>query len=174
MRSALLTSSPLELDLHLGIGEERDAHRLLRRDATGEQLAHARVGRCIGSGVAPPADVLRGLLAHQRAGGRDVVTRRGDAAAAREQRGRGQGRDGQQRRGRCQPAPFQKFTTLRIESPECIRSNASLMRASGNWCVMRSSMLILPCMYQSTIFGTSVRPRAPPNAVPFHTRPVTS
>ena len=29
-------------------------------------------------------------------------------------------------------------------------------------------------MYQSTIFGTSVRPRAPPNAVPFHTRPVTS
>ena len=35
-------------------------------------------------------------------------------------------------------------------------------------------MLILPSMYQSTIFGTSVRPRAPPNAVPFHTRPVTS
>jgi hypothetical protein len=32
-------------------------------------------------------------------------------------------------------------------------------------------MLILPSMYQSTIFGTSVRPRAPPNAVPFHTRP---
>src|ERR1700694_4698730 len=29
-------------------------------------------------------------------------------------------------------------------------------------------------MYQSTIFGTSVRPRAPPNAVPFQTRPVTS
>ena len=29
-------------------------------------------------------------------------------------------------------------------------------------------------MYQSTIRGTSVRPRAPPNAVPFHTRPVTS
>ena len=35
-------------------------------------------------------------------------------------------------------------------------------------------MSILPSMYQSTIFGTSVRPRAPPNAVPFHTRPVTS
>src|SRR5690349_4213390 len=34
---------------------------------------------------------------------------------------------------------------------------------------MRSSMLILPSMYQSTIFGTSVRPRAPPNAVPFQT-----
>ena len=35
-------------------------------------------------------------------------------------------------------------------------------------------MSILPSMYQSTIFGTSVRPRAPPNAVPFQTRPVTS
>ena len=35
-------------------------------------------------------------------------------------------------------------------------------------------MSIFPSMYQSTIFGTSVRPRAPPNAVPFHTRPVTS
>jgi hypothetical protein len=32
---------------------------------------------------------------------------------------------------------------------------------------MRSSIAILPSMYQSTIFGTSVRPRAPPNAVPF-------
>ena len=29
-------------------------------------------------------------------------------------------------------------------------------------------------MYQSTIFGTSVRPRAPPNAEPFQSRPVTS
>ena len=40
--------------------------------------------------------------------------------------------------------------------------------------VIRSSMLILPSMYQSTIFGTSVRPLAPPNAEPRHTRPVTS
>ncbi len=40
--------------------------------------------------------------------------------------------------------------------------------------VIRSSMLILPSMYQSTILGTSVRPRAPPKAVPLHTRPVTS
>ena len=39
--------------------------------------------------------------------------------------------------------------------------------------VIRSSMLILPSMYQSTIFGTSVRPRAPPKAVPRHDRPVT-
>ena len=35
-------------------------------------------------------------------------------------------------------------------------------------------MLIFPSMYQSTIRGTSVRPRAPPKAVPRHTRPVTS
>ena len=62
-------------------------------------------------------------------------------------------------------------TTLRIDSPECIRSNALLMSLSGIVCVIRSSMLILPSMYQSTIFGTSVRPRAPPNAVPFQTRP---
>jgi hypothetical protein len=32
--------------------------------------------------------------------------------------------------------------------------------------------LIFPFMYQSTIFGTSVRPHAPPNAAPFQTRPV--
>ena len=40
--------------------------------------------------------------------------------------------------------------------------------------VISSSILIRRSMYQSTIFGTSVRPRAPPNAVPFQTRPVTS
>ena len=40
--------------------------------------------------------------------------------------------------------------------------------------VIRSSMLILPSMYQSTMRGTSVRPRAPPKAVPRYTRPVTS
>ncbi len=59
-------------------------------------------------------------------------------------------------------------------SPACMRSNASLMRSSGIVWVMRSSMLMRLSMYQSTIFGTSVRPRAPPNAVPCHTRPVTS
>ena len=36
------------------------------------------------------------------------------------------------------------------------------------------SISILPFMYQSTNFGTSVRPLAPPKAVPFQTRPVTS
>ena len=40
--------------------------------------------------------------------------------------------------------------------------------------VIIGSISILPCMYQSTIFGTSVRPDAPPKAVPRQTRPVTS
>jgi hypothetical protein len=40
--------------------------------------------------------------------------------------------------------------------------------------VIIGSIWILPSMYQSTIFGTSVRPRAPPKAVPFQVRPVTS
>src|SRR5207248_5092360 len=53
-------------------------------------------------------------------------------------------------------------------------SKPSLIRESGRTWVIKSSMLILPSMYQSTILGTSVRPRAPPNAVPFQTRPVTS
>ena len=35
-------------------------------------------------------------------------------------------------------------------------------------------MLILPSMYQSTMRGTSVRPRAPPKALPCQTRPVTN
>src|SRR6185436_14367991 len=65
-------------------------------------------------------------------------------------------------------------TTVRIDWPACMRSKASLMRASGSLWVMRLSMSILPFMYQSTIFGTSVRPRAPPKAVPLQTRPVTS
>ena len=40
--------------------------------------------------------------------------------------------------------------------------------------VIIGSIWIFPFMYQSTIFGTSVRPRAPPKAVPCQTRPVTS
>src|SRR3569623_1653251 len=51
---------------------------------------------------------------------------------------------------------------------------SSLMRSRGSVCVIKSSMLSLPSIYQSTIFGTSVRPRAPPKAEPFQTRPVTS
>jgi hypothetical protein len=48
------------------------------------------------------------------------------------------------------------------------------MSGSGMVWVIIGSISILPSMYQSTIFGTSVRPRAPPKAVPFQTRPVTS
>jgi hypothetical protein len=40
--------------------------------------------------------------------------------------------------------------------------------------VIIGSISIFPFIYHSTIFGTSVRPRAPPKAVPRHTRPVTS
>src|SRR6202048_5077252 len=60
-----------------------------------------------------------------------------------------------------------------MDSPRFISSNALLMSASGITWVIIGSISILPCMYQSTILGTSVRPLAPPNAVPFHTRPVT-
>src|ERR1019366_329500 len=65
-------------------------------------------------------------------------------------------------------------TTVRIDLPWCIRSNASLMRSRGSLWVINASISIFFSMYQSTIFGTSVRPRAPPKAEPFQTRPVTS
>jgi hypothetical protein len=48
------------------------------------------------------------------------------------------------------------------------------MSSSGIVWVIIGSIWILPSMYQSTIFGTSVRPRAPPKAVPIQVRPVTS
>ncbi len=48
------------------------------------------------------------------------------------------------------------------------------MSSSFKVWVIKESILILPSIYQSTILGTSVRPRAPPNAEPFHTRPVTN
>src|SRR4029078_10368660 len=68
----------------------------------------------------------------------------------------------------------QETTTLLMLSPECIRSKARVMSVSGITWVIIGSISILPSMYQSTIFGTSVRPLAPPNAVPRHDRPVTS
>ena len=54
----------------------------------------------------------------------------------------------------------QYTTTARIDSPRSISAKPSLICSSGIVWVIRSSMLILPSMYQSTIFGTSVRPRA--------------
>src|SRR3546814_9524536 len=47
-----------------------------------------------------------------------------------------------------------------MDLPSCMRSKPLLMSLSGRVWVMRSSMLILPSMYQSTILGTSVRPRS--------------
>ena len=45
--------------------------------------------------------------------------------------------------------------------PSCIKSNALLISLRGILCVIKSSILIFPSIYQSTIFGTSVRPLAP-------------
>src|ERR1700743_3579452 len=61
-----------------------------------------------------------------------------------------------------------------MDSPEAIKSNALLISFKGMTWVMRSSILIFLFMYQSTICGTSVRPRAPPKAEPIQRRPVTS
>src|ERR1700689_1370224 len=58
--------------------------------------------------------------------------------------------------------------------PSRMSWNALLMSASGIVWVMIGSISIFLRIYQSTIFGTSERPRAPPKAVPRHTRPVTS
>ena len=72
------------------------------------------------------------------------------------------------------PSVPQYTTTERIDSPRSISANPSLICCSVSVCVISGSIWILPSMYQSTIFGTSLRPRAPPTAEPFQTRPVTS
>ena len=59
-------------------------------------------------------------------------------------------------------------------SPACIRSKPLLISSRLSRWVIMGSISMRPSMYQSTMRGTSVRPRAPPNAVPFQTRPVTS
>ena len=69
---------------------------------------------------------------------------------------------------------IQNTTTERIDFPSCISSKPLLISSSLRTWVIMGSISILPFMYQSTIFGTSVRPRAPPNAVPRHDLPVTS
>src|SRR5712672_2804038 len=74
----------------------------------------------------------------------------------------------------CLTFLIQNTTTERIDLPSCIRSKPLLISSSLRTCVIIGSISILPFMYQSTSFGTSVRPRAPPNAVPFQTRPGTS
>jgi hypothetical protein len=74
----------------------------------------------------------------------------------------------------CRAAAVKPGTTARIDSPACIRSKPRLISSRASRWVIIGSISILPSMYQSTIFGTSVRPRAPPKAVPFQVRPVTS
>src|SRR6266852_4514459 len=54
----------------------------------------------------------------------------------------------------------QNTTTERIDLPSCIRSNPLLISSSLRTCVIIGSISIFPFMYQSTIFVTSVRPRA--------------
>ena len=76
-------------------------------------------------------------------------------------------------RAAAAPAP-QYTTTDRMLSPACIKSNPLLMSPRLSVWVIIGSISILPSMYHSTIRGTSVRPRAPPKAVPFQVRPVTS
>src|SRR3546814_13459682 len=58
----------------------------------------------------------------------------------------------------------QNTTTLRMLSPACIRSNPLLISSSPMTWVIIGSISILPCIYMSTIFGTSVRPLAPQTA----------
>src|SRR5262249_36093852 len=109
--------------------------------------------------------------------GRDAIARQVndlDPEGARDPRSLAGARIDRLANSRDCLARHQNVTTERIDLPSCIRSNALLMSASGIWCVIMGSISILFSMYQSTILGTSVRPRAPPNAVPRHTRPVTS
>src|SRR5437867_3520257 len=53
-------------------------------------------------------------------------------------------------------------------SPACMWSKARLTSSSPSVCVIISSTLMRPLMYQSTYCGNWVRPRVPPKAVPRH------
>jgi hypothetical protein len=48
------------------------------------------------------------------------------------------------------------------------------MRSSGSLCVIQTVDVDFFSIYESTIFGTPVRPRALRNDVPVHARPLTS
>lgn len=62
----------------------------------------------------------------------------------------------------------------RMLLPSCIKSNDSLIDSKGMRCVMNSSISNSLFKYRSTNFGTLSTLFQPPNAVPFHVRPVTS
>ena len=84
--------------------------------------------------------------------------RRGDRPAARRHLRHAARRDREGEAGAAELAGrINRSTTLRIDLPSCIRSNARLMSDSGITWVIMGSISILPCMYQSTILGTSVR-----------------
>src|ERR1051326_659086 len=119
------------------------------------------------------AFALRKHGRQQRRGIGDRIERLRERSAIKEPC-RGQRKNGDAHISAMRARAAQNVTTVRIDSPACIRSKARLMSESGSVWVMRSSILILPSMYQSTMRGTSVRPLAPPKAVPFHTRPVTN
>lgn len=58
--------------------------------------------------------------------------------------------------------------------PECNISKPSLIFSNGRLCVTNSSRINSLDRYCSTNFGTLCLDFHPPNAVPFHTRPVTN
>lgn len=58
--------------------------------------------------------------------------------------------------------------------PECSTSKPSLILSNGRLCVINSSSINSFDRYCSTNFGTLCFDFHPPNAVPFHTRPVTN
>jgi aryl-alcohol dehydrogenase-like predicted oxidoreductase len=105
----------------------------------------------------------RGRAGLFRGGGRTLHPRAGSADGALSERAAGL--------TARSPAPHQNTTTLRMLLPACIRSKAVLISSSPMTWVIIGSISILPAMYMSTILGTSVRPLAPPKAVPRQLRP---
>ena len=67
--------------------------------------------------------------------------------------------------------PHSKYAHL---FPACIRSNPSLILSNPMLWVINSSTISSFFRYLSTSIGTESLLLYPPNAVPFHTRPVTS
>lgn len=67
-----------------------------------------------------------------------------------------------------------KKILLTYQLPECSNVKPSLIFSNGRLCVMNSSRSNSFDRYSSTNFGTLCFDFHPPNAVPFHTRPVTN
>src|SRR5216684_2086476 len=147
-RQARLARAGVRIDQHQpqfrrGLLRMRfDGKCLLGAGEAGQEIddryfARARLRRQVGGEFHGPADLARVVLVEP--------LHAAETAVLRNQRQRA----------------HEYTTTLRIDSPECIKSKALLMSLSGILWVMRSSMLILPSIYQSTICGSSVRPATP-------------